>query len=204
MNGLWAALWKRTWGYWWMKIWTWADNVLLHTRKPTIFWAASKAVSPRDWGRRFCPSALLWWDLTWSTASSSGALSTGKTQTCWSGGGSHKNIVKKGTPLLWGKGEIVGFVQPREVEATGRPYWGLLILGAYKKDGERLFTKAWSNRTWRNYFKLKDGRFRLGIRKKFFMMRVVRHWNRLPREVVDTPPLEVFKVRLDGALSNLI
>ena len=41
------------------------------------------------------------------------------------------------------------------------------------------------------------------IRKKFFMMRVVRLWNRLPREVVDAPSLAVFKVRLDGALSNL-
>ncbi|KFW62543.1 hypothetical protein AS28_05021, partial [Pygoscelis adeliae] len=53
-------------------------------------------------------------------------------------------------------------------------------------------------------FKLKEGRFRLDIRKKFFTMRVVRHWNRLLREVVDAPSLEVFKARLDGALSNLV
>ncbi|KFQ91712.1 hypothetical protein Y956_05777, partial [Nipponia nippon] len=55
-----------------------------------------------------------------------------------------------------------------------------------------------------NGFELKGGRFRLDIRKKFFTMRAVRHWNRLPREVVDAPSLEVFKARLDGALSNLV
>ncbi|KFR04271.1 hypothetical protein Y956_07642, partial [Nipponia nippon] len=55
-----------------------------------------------------------------------------------------------------------------------------------------------------NGYKLKEGRFRLDIRKKFFTMRVVRHWNRLPREVVDAPSLEMFKARLDGALSNLV
>ncbi|KFV11428.1 hypothetical protein N340_09117, partial [Tauraco erythrolophus] len=49
-----------------------------------------------------------------------------------------------------------------------------------------------------------EGRFGLGIRKKFFTLRVVRHWNRLSREAVDSPSLEVFKARLDGALSNLV
>ncbi|KFM12260.1 hypothetical protein AS27_09785, partial [Aptenodytes forsteri] len=51
---------------------------------------------------------------------------------------------------------------------------------------------------------LKGGRFRLDRRKKFCTLRVVKHWHRLPREVVDAPSLETFKVRLDGALSNLI
>jgi len=51
---------------------------------------------------------------------------------------------------------------------------------------------------------LSEGRFRLDIRKKFFILRVARHWHRLPREAVDAPSLEVFKARLDGALSNLV
>jgi len=53
------------------------------------------------------------------------------------------------------------------------------------------------------FYKLKEGRFRLDIRTKFTLW-VVRHWHRLPREVVASPSLEVFQERLDGALSNLV
>jgi len=61
-----------------------------------------------------------------------------------------------------------------------------------------------TDRTRGDGSKLREGRFRLGIRKKFFTMRVVKHWNRLPREAVAAPSLEVFKARLNGALSNLV
>jgi len=78
------------------------------------------------------------------------------------------------------------------------------LKGAYKKYRNKLFSRVSSNRTRGNGFKINKGRFRLDIRKKFFMLRVVKPWHRLPREVVDAPSLETFKVRLDGALSNLI
>ena len=44
----------------------------------------------------------------------------------------------------------------------------------------------------------------MNIRKKFFTERVVTHWNRLPKEVVDAPSLEAFKARLDVALGSLV
>jgi len=75
---------------------------------------------------------------------------------------------------------------------------------AYKKAGERLFERVCSERTRSNDFKLKESRFRLHVRKKFFTMRVVKHWNRLPREVVDAPSLKAFKARLDRVLGKLI
>ncbi|KAK4815720.1 hypothetical protein QYF61_006758 [Mycteria americana] len=78
------------------------------------------------------------------------------------------------------------------------------LKGAYKKDGDRLFSRACCDRTRGYGFKLKEGRFILDIRKKLFTMRVVKHWKRLPREVVDAPSLETLKVRLGRALSNLI
>jgi len=64
------------------------------------------------------------------------------------------------------------------------------LKGAHKQDGDKLFSRACCNRTRGNGCKLKEGRFGLDIRKKFFMMRVVKPWPRLPREAVDAPSLK--------------
>ena len=70
---------------------------------------------------------------------------------------------------------------------------------AYKKDRDRLSSRACFDMTRGNSFKPKEGRFRLDIWKKFFTMRAVEHWHRLPREVGEAPPLETFRARLDGS-----
>ena len=70
--------------------------------------------------------------------------------------------------------------------------------------GADLFSVINSDGTQGNGIKLRQGKFRVDIRKKFFIYRVVTHWNRLPRDIVTAPSLSEFNKHLDCALSHMV
>ena len=95
-----------------------------------------------------------------------------------------------GAGLVWSKGELFAL-------------YSFLRRGR-GEGGADHFSWVSSDRTHGNSSKLRQGRFRLDVRKHFFTERVVKHWNRLPREVLSALSLSVLKRHLDNALNNML
>lgn len=76
------------------------------------------------------------------------------------------------------------------------------LKGGSKEDEARLFPSVPSDRTGDNGHKLKHKRSSSNIKEHFFPVRVTEHWHRFPREIVESPSLEIFESHLDTVLSN--
>ena len=82
-------------------------------------------------------------------------------------------------------------------------------LGKYLKCGRqldeaRLFPVACSDRARSNGQKMEPRKFHINMQKNFLTVKVTEHWNRLPREVLESPSLEIFNTHLDTHLCKLL
>ncbi|PKU37620.1 hypothetical protein llap_12074 [Limosa lapponica baueri] len=124
-----------------------------------------------------------------------------------------ERVKRKPTKMIKGLGSLPYEERPRELglfsleerrlrgdDITRFQY----LKGGYKKDGDSLFTRSHMEKTRGNGYKLLLRRFSLDTRGKFFTVRTICFWISLPREVVDSPTLDTFKIQLDRVLGYLV
>lgn len=148
--------------------------------------------------RKIIPSTSLIWDPSWKTASSSEVPITGRTLICWSESKrGHKHARRAGDRLrelcllAWRR-------MHRDLRDSSRPLKGL------QKSWKDTFDK---NMEWYDKgecLQIIKGRYYISYMEEIFHLWMASHWDWLPRETVETPPLEVFRSRLVRTWSNLV
>lgn len=125
-------------------------------------------------------------------------------KSCWNWSvGAMRLLRRGGAPLLQRQDENWECSAWRKERSRETSLWSSSAKTVYRKAGKRRFVRKCSASTRGNVFILKEERFRLDVRRKFFTMRVVRHWTAAQRAVGDAP-LEVLKAGLEWVLDSLI
>ena len=153
---------------------------------------------PERWGMWLILSPLPLWCPIWSTVSRPRTAATPER---------YRRVQRRATEIIRGLEHLSFQERQRELGLFNlekrRLQWDLIVAfhyvkRAYKWEGDWLFTWCDNDRTRTNGFNLKEGKFNIEVRLKFFIQRKVKFWKKLPREVVDAPSPEVLKAGLDG------
>lgn len=103
--------------------------------------------------------------------------------------------------MIWG----LEHLSYEDAVSLFREDWEEIYLkGRCQEDGARLFSVVAINRKRSNGHKLKHRKFHLNVRKSLSTLSVAEHWNRLPKDVVESPSLEIFRTHLARFLCNLL
>ncbi|GAB0209969.1 hypothetical protein GRJ2_003462600 [Grus japonensis] len=122
-----------------------------------------------------------------------------------------ERVQQRATKMIRGLEHLSNEERLRELSLFRLDKRRLTLINAYKylkggclEEGARLFSVVPSDRARGNRHKLENRKFQLNTKKNFFTLRVTEHWNRFPREVVESPSLERFKTHLDAILCNML
>ena len=165
-------------------------------------WLVLKIVQPAGAGRWSSLCTQLCWGCTSSTVFSFGPFTARKTLRPWSMSRERQwNGEGSGAQVLWGAAEGTGIFQSGEEEDWGDPITHYSCLkGGYGEAVAGLFSLI----TAIEWEVMASSCTRLGIRKNLFSEGVVKHWNKLLREVVESHPSRFFKKRVDDSPSDMV